>query len=181
MKNIIIKKEERVKIDNSKKFLSTTKTQETRAQRYLVDTSVIAQKKLFKLFRDKIKGELLIPNAVIAELENLANHGNDVGFEGLEEIAKMHTLKSRVKIKFLGDRPTGHQIKFAKSGEIDALIRGLACQEKAVLITADKVQAKSAQAYGLKVFFIKTKFKEEEKKKFFLFGKPKKKKRKFYK
>ncbi len=141
----------------------------TQAQRYLVDTSVIAQKKLFKLFRDKIKGELLIPNAVIAELENLANHGNDVGFHGLDEIAKMHTLKSRVKITFMGDRPNQHQIKFAKSGEIDALIRSLAFQEKAVLITADKVQAKSAQAYGLKVFFIKTRFKEEGKKRFSLF------------
>jgi ATPase len=142
----------------------------TRAQRYLVDTSVIAQKKLFKLFKTKLKGELLIPNAVIAELENLANHGNDVGFQGLDEIAKMHTLKSRVKITFMGDRPNQHQIKYAKSGEIDALIRSLACQEKAVLITADKVQAKSAQAYGLKVFFIKTRFKEEkQKKKFSLF------------
>lgn len=151
------------------------KQKETRAQRYLVDTSVIAQKKLFRLFKTKIKGELLIPNAVIAELENLANHGNDVGFQGLEEIAKMHTLKSRVKIKFLGDRPSGHQIKFAKSGEIDAMIRSLAVQEKAVLITADKVQAKSAQAYGLKVFFIKTKFKEEKKKREFSLFKFKKK------
>ncbi len=150
----------------------------TRAQKYLVDTSVIAQKKLFRLFKTKLKGELLIPNAVIAELENLANHGNDAGFEGLEEIAKMHTLKSRVKVKFLGERPTGHQIKYARSGEIDALIRSLACQEKAVLITADKVQAKSAQAYGFKVFFIKTKFKEEKKsKKFFLFRAKKKKKK----
>jgi ATPase len=147
----------------------------TRSQKYLVDTSVIAQKKLFRLFKTKIKGELLIPNAVIAELENLANRGNDAGFEGLEEIAKLHTLKSRVKVTFVGERPTGHQIKYARSGEIDALIRGLACQEKAVLITADKVQAKSAQAYGLKVFFIKAKFIEEKSKKFFLFGKPKKK------
>lgn len=149
----------------------------TRAQRYLVDTSVIAQKKLFRLFKTKLKGELLIPNAVIAELENLANHGNDVGFHGLDEIAKMHTLKSRVKITFMGERPNQHQIRYAKSGEIDALIRSLACQEKAVLITADKVQAKSAQAYGLKVFFIKTRFKEEKKnkKKFFLFRKAKKK------
>jgi ATPase len=135
-------------------------------QRYLVDTSVIAQKKLYKLARDKIKGTLLIPNTVIAELENLANKGQDVGFIGLEEIAKLHKLKSRVKVIFIGDRPTGHQIKYAKSGEIDALIRELAYKEKAVLITADKVQAKSALAYNLKVFFIKTKFKPEKKRKF---------------
>jgi ATPase len=147
----------------------------TRAQKYLVDTSVIAQKKLFRLFKNKIKGELLVPNAVIAELENLANRGQDVGFHGLEEIAKMHNLKSRVKIRFIGPRPTGHQIKYAKSGEIDALIRHLAYKEKAVLITADKVQAKSAQAYGLKVFFIKTIFREK-KKKFRLFNFRKKRK-----
>ncbi len=146
----------------------------TRAQKYLVDTSVIAQKKLYRLFKTKIKGELLIPNAVIAELENLANRGQDIGFDGLEDIAKLHHLKSRVKIKFIGERPTGHQIKFAKSGEIDALIRGLAYREHAVLITADKVQAKSAQAYGLKVFFIKTIFKEKKKFSLFRFNKRKK-------
>lgn len=146
----------------------------TRAQKYLVDTSVIAKGKLCKLFKTKIKGELLIPNAAIAELENLANRGQDIGFDGLEDIAKLHELKSRVKIRFVGERPTGHQIKFAKSGEIDALIRSLAVQEKAVLITADKVQAKSAQAYGIKVFFIKTKFKEEKKKFSFKFLKKKK-------
>ena len=106
----------------------------TKSQRYLVDTSVIAQRKLFRLFKTKIKGELLIPNAVIAELENLANRGNDIGFKGLEEIAKLHKIKSRVKIKFLGDRPNQHQIKFAKSGEIDALIRNQAVKEKAILI-----------------------------------------------
>ena len=165
---------------NKQKKIRRVKSLElgTRAQKYLVDTSIIAQKKLYKLFKDKIKGELLIPNAVIAELENLANRGQDIGFDGLEDIAKLHHLKSRVKIKFLGDRPTGHQIKFAKSGEIDALIRNLAVQEKAVLITADKVQAKSAQAYGLKVFFIKTIFKEKKKKfSLFRFKKNKQKKK----
>ncbi|MCX6742175.1 MAG: PIN domain-containing protein [Candidatus Pacearchaeota archaeon] len=143
-------------------------------KKYVVDTSVIAQKKLFRLFKDKLKGNLLIPNAVIAELENLANKGQEVGFFGLEEIAKLHKIKNRVKITFIGDRPTGHQIKYAKSGEIDALIRDLAFKEKATLITADKVQWKSAEAYGIPVFFIKTKVIEEKKKKRFIFFKRKK-------
>lgn len=134
------------------------------SRKYVVDTSVIAQKKLFRLFKDKLRGQLLIPNAVIAELENLANRGQDVGFHGLEEIAKLHHIKNRVRITFIGDRPTGHQIKYAKSGEIDALIRDLAFKEKATLITADKVQWKSAEAYGIPVYFIKTKFVEEKKK-----------------
>ncbi|MCX8193956.1 MAG: PIN domain-containing protein [Candidatus Pacearchaeota archaeon] len=136
-------------------------------QKYIVDTSVIAQKKLVRLFKTKLFGEVLIPNAVIAELENLANKGNDAGFQGLEEVAKLHKLKPRVKVKFIGLRPTEHQIKFAKSGEIDALIRELAYKNKATLITADLVQAKSAMAYNVKVFFVKTRQKKRKKKIFF--------------
>jgi ATPase len=160
------------------KKIRRVKSQEpgTRPQRYLVDTSVLAKGKISRLFKTKLRGHLLIPNAAIAELENLANRGQDIGFDGLEDIAKLHHLKNRVKITFVGERPTGHQIKFAKSGEIDALIRGLAVKENAILITADKVQAKSAQAYGIKVFFIKTIVKEEKKKKFAFKFFPKKKK-----
>lgn len=137
--------------------------------RYLIDTSVIAQKKLVKIFRKKLHGEVLIPNAVIAELENLANRGQDVGFDGLEEVAKLHKLKPRVKIKFIGLRPTGHQIKYAKSGEIDALIRELAYIHRATLVTADIVQSKSALAYGIRVFFVKTKAEKPARKRFFKF------------
>jgi len=139
----------------------------SRNAKYLIDTSVIAQRRLVRLFRKKLQGEILIPNAVIAELENLANKGNDAGFHGLEEVAKLHKLKPRVKITFIGLRPTGHQIKFAKSGEIDALIRELAYKNHATLVTADIVQAKSAMAYNLKVFFVKTKQKKKKKKIFF--------------
>jgi ATPase len=138
-------------------------------QKYLSDTSVIAQRKLFRLLKDKLRGTILIPNAVIAELENLANKGQDVGFYGLEEIAKLHKLKPKIRIQFIGQRPSAHQIKFAKSGEIDALIRHLAYQNHAILITADKVQWKSAEAYGIKVIFIRTKVPEIKKKKFNLF------------
>jgi ATPase len=141
--------------------------------RYLVDTSVIAQKKLVRLFRKKLQGEVLIPNAVIAELENLANRGNEAGFDGLEEVAKLHKLKPRVQIKFIGLRPTGHQIKYAKSGEIDALIRELAFKNHATFITADIVQSKSAMAYGIRVFFIKTKKPEPARKRFFILGRKK--------
>ena len=157
----------------------TKKTKKSRKDkriesRYLIDTSVIAQKKLVSLFRKRLKGMVLIPNAVVAELENLANWGNEAGFDGLEEIAKLHKLKPRVKIKFIGLRPTGHQIKYAKSGEIDALIRELAYKNKAVLVTADIVQSKSALAYGIEVFFIKTKKAGKPKKKFQFFRKRKK-------
>jgi len=148
------------------------KQQNKKEKVYVVDTSVIIYKKISKLAkRGIIKGLILIPNAVIAELENLANKGQDVGFDGLEEIAKLHKIYG-IKIKFIGPRPSEHQIRFAKSGEIDALIRGLAYQNNATLITADNVQAKSALAYNIRIFFIKSR-KPKPKKKFLFWDKEK--------
>ena len=134
---------------------------------YLIDTSAIIHRKVSRLLKqNRIRGTILVPNAAIAELENLANRGQDVGFKGLEEVAKLHHYKC-LKVKFVGPRPSEHHIKYAKSGEIDALIRSLANTYHATLITADIVQSKSAAAYGIRVLFHKVRFKKPKKK--FLF------------
>ena len=118
--------------------------------KYVVDTSALINKAVTTLIKDKeIEGTILIPHAVISELEHQANKGLEIGFIGLEEVQELHKLK--VKVEFVGDRPNEMQIRFAKSGEIDALIRELAFQNKATLITADKVQAESGKAFGLHV------------------------------
>lgn len=135
---------------------------------YVADTSAIINKFLPKLIHKGLKGKLLVPNAVMAELENQANRGREEGFLGLEEVAKLHKQK-QLKIFFSGLRPNEHQIRFAKSGEIDALIRETALKNKAILITSDLVQAKTSQAYGLEVIFLKPFIKKQ--KKGFLFWK----------
>ena len=144
-----------------------------RSNVYLVDTSVIVKKRISKLATKGLSGIILVPNAVMAELENMANKGKNEGFDGLEEITKLHKFKN-LKINFIGPRPSEHQIKFAKSGEIDALIRGLAYNNKATLITSDVVQGKSAKAYNINVWFIKQRFVKEKKKFSFFKRKPKK-------
>jgi len=163
-------------------FRKRTRSQEikTRARRslngkisrqkriYVVDTSAIINKFLPRLIKKGLSGRIIIPNAVMAELENLANKGQEEGFIGLEEIAKLHHYK-QTRLLFLGSRPGEMQIKYAKSGEIDALIREIARKNKAILITADLVQAKSSQAYGLQVIFLRPKI--IKKKKRFLFWK----------
>lgn len=150
---------------------SLNKKFDKKQKNYVVDTSVIIQKFLPKLIEKGLSGKIIIPDAVIAELENLANKGSEVGFIGLEEIADLHHLKRRYKfsIIFIGPRPDLKQIKFAKSGEIDALIRGIAFRNKATLITADLVQAKSAQAYGLSVIFLKPRIIKKKKSLFSFF------------
>jgi len=117
------------------------------------------------MIKKGISGKIIIPNAVMAELENLANKGREEGFLGLEEISSFHKLKHKfpIKIFFEGTRPSEMQIKYARGGEIDALIREIARKNKAILITADLVQAKTAQAYNLQVLFLKPKHKQVKK------------------
>lgn len=120
-------------------------------EKYVTDTTVLIERIVTSLIKKKeIKGTILIPHAVIAELENQANRGLEIGFLGLDEIQELRKLKS-IKLEFIGERPTEHQIKHAKSGEIDAYIREIALQEGATLITADKVQSESAKAFGVPV------------------------------
>src|SRR3989344_8098609 len=119
---------------------------------YVTDTSVIIEK--------EINGRIIIPRAVIAELEHQANLGKEIGYLGLEEIQELQKLKkeSKIELEFLGQRPTPIQIKYAKlGGEVDALIRDIAYNEGATLITADRIQSETAKALGLEVKFIELK------------------------
>lgn len=124
---------------------------------YVADTSAIIERIITKEIKEKkIKGTVIIPNAVIAELEAQANKRRETGFIGLDELKELQELRKekKIQLKFLGLRPTVDQIKFAKAGEIDAIVRQIAYEESATLITADIVQAESAKAYGLHVQFI---------------------------
>ncbi len=124
--------------------------------KYLPDTSVIIEKLLSKQAAEgKIKGKILIPKAVMAELEHQANTGQEIGLIGLSEIKKLRELseKEKIELDFVGERPDATQIRYAKKGEIDALIRQLAHDNEATLITGDLVQARSAEAFGVKVIY----------------------------
>jgi len=149
--------------DLARKTLSSRVS--TRRKNYVVDTSAVIHKFIPEIIRKGIRGKIIIPNAVMAELENQANKGWEYGFIGLDEIANLHELSKRypIKIDFEGIRPQDMHIKYAKSGEIDALIRGLAVKLDATLITADLVQAKSAQAYKLDVIYLKPQKPEKKK------------------
>lgn len=127
---------------------------------YVVDTSVIIEKIVSKLVKKKeIEGTIIVPNAVVAELEAQANRGLEIGLIGLEELEELQNLNKEnlIELKFIGARPTPSQIAYAKAGEIDALIREIAFNENATLITADKVQRQSAKVFGIEVMFIETK------------------------
>ena len=128
--------------------------------KYVLDTSIIIDGEITKMLQaGKLEegSELIIPLAVLDELQSQASTNKEHGFVGLEEIKKMHELCSakNVGLRFVGQRPDLNDIRLAKHGRIDAIIKDVAMQESATLITADYVQALVAEAQGIKSMHIR--------------------------
>ncbi len=122
------------------------------------DTSVIIDGRINKVIeKEKEEVEILIPNAVVSELEYQANKGRETGFDGLDELK---LLKEKgADIKFVGEHPSFRDIKYATAGRIDDIIRTVAEENNAILITSDKVQAEIAMVRGINVRYIEPKVK----------------------
>lgn len=97
--------------------------------------------------------EVVIPYAVLDELQAQASKGREPGFVGLEEIKKLRVFceSKGIKLTFLGERPGYNDIMLARSGRLDALITDVARSENGMLLTADYVQALVAEASGVQV------------------------------
>ncbi len=144
------------KIDKSKGAI--------KKEKIVPDTSILIEGLLSKLIEQNrlVCKKIIVHEAVVAELEHQANKGRETGFIGLEELKILRELckKKKISLQFVGTRPGENEIRHAKIGEIDALIRGLAKEENATLITADTVQALVAESKGIDVVFYEEK--EEE-------------------
>ncbi len=127
-------------------------------ERVVPDTSVIIQGLVSEqITKGELQvGELILHEAVLAELEHQANEGRASGHIGLDEVKRLHDMaeKKRISLRFAGSRPGASEIRYAKLGEVDSVIRQLAYDEDATLLTADKVQAKVAEARGVKVIYV---------------------------
>lgn len=126
--------------------------------RVVCDTSILIDRKVTELIK---KGELepkqiIIPLVVLDELQAQASKAREAGFIGLEEVKELHQLckEKGIELRFVGTRPSLEEIKLARSGRLDALIRDVAKAEQAELLTADYVQALVGEAEGIKVRYI---------------------------
>ncbi|WP_174590579.1 PINc/VapC family ATPase [Methanocella conradii] len=123
------------------------------------DTSVIIDGRITRLIHTgEFRGaRVIVPEAVVSELESQANMGREIGFNGLEELRKLQEMsqKGEIHLEYAGSRPTLEQVKLASSGEIDAMIRQTAVDYGAVFVTSDRVQAEVARAKGIEVKYMK--------------------------
>lgn len=126
--------------------------------RIVPDTSVIIDGYISEIVsRGKYTGaQVFIPEAVVSELEAQANRGFEIGQKGLDELLELRTLsdEGKITLSFVGEQPGPEQVKLARSGNIDALIRAEAAKLNAVFITGDRIQAQVATSKGLRVELI---------------------------
>ncbi|NJD76163.1 MAG: PIN domain-containing protein [Candidatus Methanoperedens sp.] len=128
------------------------------------DTSVVIDGRITaKLKAGEYKNAtVIVPEAVVSELEAQANRGKEIGFKGLEELKELSEMAKRgeIKLDYTGKRPTLEQMKLASSGEIDSMIRAVAVEKNAIFMTSDKVQSEVARAKGLNVEYLSPKMDE---------------------
>jgi ATPase len=128
-------------------------------KRYVLDTSIIIDGEITKMIEGgqiDNGSEIIIPLAVLDELQSQASSNKEYGFVGLNEIKKIRDQSSMkdISLRFLGERPNIDDIRLAKRGRIDAIIKDVALHEDATLITADYVQALVAEVQGVKSLHI---------------------------
>lgn len=136
-----------------------------KVQKICLDTSIIVDGKISEMLKnDELENvEIIIPYAVLDELQAQASKGREPGFAGLGELKQLREIceKKKIKMRFTGDRPSIDDIRLAKSGRMDALIRDVAKTENGTLYTADYVQALVGEAEGVKVNHIPAETKTE--------------------
>ncbi|MCL2549748.1 MAG: PINc/VapC family ATPase [Methanimicrococcus sp.] len=99
---------------------------------------------------------VIIPEAVLAELEHQADSRRETGVYGIDELLILRQMDANgeIRLTYEGSRPTVHQIRDAKLGEVDALIRQTAMDAGGLFVTSDKVQAVIGKAKGLSVDYV---------------------------
>ena len=123
-------------------------------KRYILDTSILIGTHIrSKITNDEIRkgSEIIIPIAVLDELQSQASDNKGHGVVGLEEIRKLRELCEHkgILFQFTGQRPTLDDIRLAKKGRIDSIITDFARENEAILLTADYVQYLVALAQGV--------------------------------
>jgi ATPase len=131
----------------------------------VADTSVIINGQLISQIENGTvrNSQIIIPQAVLDELQSQASNKKEQGFVGLEKIRKLKDLSGSFGLEVIinGSHLSTDEIKLAGSGRIDAIISDMAKEHDAILYTSDHVQDLVAKAEGIQTVFLKTEVKKE--------------------
>ena len=107
---------------------------------------------------------VLVPEAVVGELESQANAGYDSGWNGLEELQALAGFADAgdIELDYVGRRASGDEQAGASEGDVDAIIRDVAEDHDATLLSSDIVQSEVAKAKGLSVEYVEPEVQGDE-------------------
>jgi len=121
----------------------------------VIDTSILINGEIVRLVRNGLldETEIIIPTAVLDELQSQASQKKEQGYVGLEEIKQLRKLSvgAKISIRFEGEHPSLDDILLSDSGRIDAIIKDVAKSHGSALFTSDRAQSMAAQAEGIDV------------------------------
>jgi len=120
------------------------------------DTSAVIDGRVSERIDSDEGPTVLIPEAVVGELESQANAGYDSGWSGLEELQRLAELADggEIDLRYVGRRANADEQDAASEGEVDAIIRDVAADNDATLLSSDVVQSEVAKAKGLDVVYV---------------------------
>jgi len=122
-------------------------------EKIVPDTSVLINRVLSSMIErgELSDAEIIIPVAALDELQAQASRGRMEGFIGLNEVRRIRELGGGrgVVVRFAGERPSLEDVRLARGGRIDALIKDVARQEGGTLYTSDYTQYLVAEAEGV--------------------------------
>jgi ATPase len=131
---------------------------ENKAERYVLDTSVIVDGRITEGIRNNRfpNAVFIVPNAVLALLEAQAVRGQETGYAGLNELKQLQQLawEGKIELVFKGERPRLDPLRLAETGELHAMVRAVAQEENAILLTSSRSQALVSEAQGLPMQFL---------------------------
>jgi ATPase len=129
------------------------------AKVFVPDMSAVMEMRISRLVEsgELLGCDILIPNAVLAELEHQAMLGRDSGFSGLRELNRLRELSEsgKISMRYMGERPPPQYLSDSKLGLLNAMIRDDARNNSAAIITSDPVMAEVCRAEGIEVVFLK--------------------------
>ena len=123
---------------------------------FVPDTSVIVDGRFSAFMEENAGATVILTEAMLAEVEHQANEGRSLGFAAIEEMKKLRKMSDDglLTIEFYGRRPSEWQIRGAREGEIDDLIRSAALENDAQLVTGDQTQRDISVIKGIKTIYL---------------------------
>ena len=127
--------------------------------RIVADTSVIINGQLIaQVESGSVRDSgIIIPQAVVDELQSQASMKREQGFVGLEKMQRLASLSGTYGLQVVvqGEHPSADDIMLASGGRIDALVIDVARSSNATLYTSDRVQHMAAKAQGIRAVLLR--------------------------